>query len=138
MCLFPCPTEVGFSVSNSLPLEVLTLFTSFRQDKAMYFLTVTSKPCLEALDTIKKKLIFRNQEKGGFSKGRVCRIQGHAQENKNYARILGQAVRLALRALQSREAYILAKPPSKILLSWFFCAGTTPILEKTLRECRAK
>ena len=52
---------------------------------------------------------FKSQEprKGGFSKGDFCRLQCHAQGNKNI-RALGPAVHLALRAPQPREAYIFA------------------------------
>ena len=51
--------------------------------------------------------------KGGFRKGGFCRARCHGQGNKNYPRILGPAVHLALRAPQPREAYILAKKLSK-------------------------
>ena len=55
--------------------------------------------------------IVRNQEKGGFSKGGLCRVQCHAQGNKGYPRMLGPAVHVALRAPQPREACVFAKTP---------------------------
>ena len=42
--------------------------------------------------------------KGGFSKGGFCRVQGHAQGNKKYPKVLGAAVHLALTASRPREA----------------------------------
>ena len=57
-------------------------------------------------------------KKGGFSKGGFSRVQCHDQGNKTIPRLLGPAVRLALRAPQPREAYsFLQKPTLKTSLA---------------------
>ena len=71
-------------------------------------------PCVPLFCTLFNRG-WKHQEprKGGFSKGGFCRVECHAQGNKEYPRTLGPAVHLALRAPQPRKAYILQKPPSK-------------------------
>ena len=85
---------------------------------------------------------YQEKRKGGFSKGGFCRVECHAQGNKKYPRIFGPAVRLALRAPQPREAYMLQKPPSKnpLLLALsllFVCQSklTEFFFRRTYRVC---
>ena len=54
---------------------------------------------------------FEEPRKGGFSKGGFCRIRCHPQQTKSLSRAFGSAVNSALRAPQSREAYVFAKNP---------------------------
>ena len=66
-------------------------------------------------DDMSKGRLFREatlvQEprKGGFGKGRFCRVQCRTQGDKKYPSMLGPAVHLALRAPHPREARIFAQ-----------------------------
>ena len=93
------------------------------------------RSCFWYRGTSAKTTLFQEPRKGGFSKGGFCRVQCHAQGNKKYARILGPAVCLALRATAKKGVYF-CKPPSEKPRpsSCFLTFGNHPFCEPPNRE----